>query len=190
MLGRIRYQSLLPCFIAAILADRVTTLWGVHHTHYAVASIPTASALNLTAVVVAGAVFGLAGMVFSKGLQSLWCVHQATYYIRAPTPVVWRHRYCGSSLVRRRLAVRWFRTSSIVQAFEQPVAPWDFAAKMGLTIASLASGFKGGEVTPLFVGATLEMPSRHCSICHSQCWQLLALWLCFLLQQTHQLPAH
>ena len=156
MLGRIRYQSLLPCFIAAILADRVTTLWGVHHTHYAVASIPTASALNLTAVVVAGAVFGLAGMVFSKGLQvsGAFIKQRITY---APL----RPLFGGIAIA----AVVWFADAwrfaglglpSIVQAFEQPVAPWDFAAKMGLTIASLASGFKGGEVTPLFfVGATL-----------------------------------
>ena len=35
-------------------------------------------------------------------------------------------------------------------------ALYDFAAKMTFTVASLASGFKGGEVTPLFyIGATL-----------------------------------
>ena len=44
----------------------------------------------------------------------------------------------------------------IVQAFEQPLAPWDWWGKMVLTIASLGTGFKGGEVTPLFyIGATL-----------------------------------
>ena len=45
---------------------------------------------------------------------------------------------------------------TIVEAFAQPLAPYDFAAKMAFTIASLGSGFKGGEVTPLFyIGATL-----------------------------------
>jgi H+/Cl- antiporter ClcA len=44
----------------------------------------------------------------------------------------------------------------IVQAFEQPLAPWDFAAKGAMTVLSLGFGFKGGEVTPLFyIGATL-----------------------------------
>ena len=43
-----------------------------------------------------------------------------------------------------------------MDAFSQPLAPWDFAAKLALTVASLGSGFKGGEVTPLFyIGATL-----------------------------------
>jgi H+/Cl- antiporter ClcA len=42
-----------------------------------------------------------------------------------------------------------------VQAFQQPVAPWDFAGKLLFTVASLGTGFKGGEVTPLFyIGAT------------------------------------
>ncbi|MBY0466665.1 MAG: chloride channel protein, partial [Burkholderiales bacterium] len=45
---------------------------------------------------------------------------------------------------------------TIVEAFAQPLPPWDFAGKMAFTIASLGSGFKGGEVTPLFyIGATL-----------------------------------
>ena len=44
----------------------------------------------------------------------------------------------------------------IVQAFTQPLPGYDFAGKFAFTVASLASGFKGGEVTPLFyIGATL-----------------------------------
>jgi H+/Cl- antiporter ClcA len=44
----------------------------------------------------------------------------------------------------------------MVEAFAQPLAPTDFLGKMIFTIASLGSGFKGGEVTPLFyIGATL-----------------------------------
>lgn len=47
-----------------------------------------------------------------------------------------------------RVNLAWART--------QPVAPWDFVAKMAFTVASLGSGFKGAEVTPLFfIGATL-----------------------------------
>jgi H+/Cl- antiporter ClcA len=44
----------------------------------------------------------------------------------------------------------------MVQAFEQPLAPWDWLGKMVFTVVSLGTGFKGGEVTPLFyIGATL-----------------------------------
>ena len=45
---------------------------------------------------------------------------------------------------------------TIIEAFQQPLPPYDFAGKMAFTIASLGAGFKGGEVTPLFfIGATL-----------------------------------
>ena len=44
----------------------------------------------------------------------------------------------------------------IVDAFQHPLAPWDCFGKLIFTVVSLGSGFKGGEVTPLFyVGATL-----------------------------------
>jgi H+/Cl- antiporter ClcA len=44
----------------------------------------------------------------------------------------------------------------MVASFQQPLAPWDWAGKFVFTVASLGSGFKGGEVTPLFfIGATL-----------------------------------
>jgi H+/Cl- antiporter ClcA len=44
----------------------------------------------------------------------------------------------------------------IVQAFEQPLPLQDFAGKLLFTVTSLGTGFKGGEVTPLFyIGATL-----------------------------------
>ncbi|MBP0645515.1 chloride channel protein, partial [Mycobacterium tuberculosis] len=34
--------------------------------------------------------------------------------------------------------------------------PWDFLGKLVFTVASLGTGFKGGEVTPLFyIGATM-----------------------------------
>lgn len=43
-----------------------------------------------------------------------------------------------------------------MDAFQQPLAPWDSFGKLLFTAVSLGSGFKGGEVTPLFyVGATL-----------------------------------
>ena len=45
---------------------------------------------------------------------------------------------------------------TIVDALQQPLPAYDFLAKMAFTIVSLGSGFKGGEVTPLFfIGATL-----------------------------------
>jgi H+/Cl- antiporter ClcA len=47
----------------------------------------------------------------------------------------------------------------------------DFMGKMSFTIVSLATGFKGGEVTPLFyIGATLGMLSLLFCTCHLLLW--------------------
>jgi H+/Cl- antiporter ClcA len=40
-IGRIQYHALVPCLMAAVFADQVCTAWGIHHTHYAVNSIPS-----------------------------------------------------------------------------------------------------------------------------------------------------
>jgi H+/Cl- antiporter ClcA len=45
---------------------------------------------------------------------------------------------------------------TIVDALKEPLPAYDFLGKMAFTIVSLGTGFKGGEVTPLFfIGATL-----------------------------------
>ena len=34
MIGRMEYEALLPCFIAAVTADWTCHAWGIGHTHY------------------------------------------------------------------------------------------------------------------------------------------------------------
>lgn len=155
-IGRLRYDAILACLVAAIVADQVGLLWGVHHTHYLIPDVPHVSAWGLTAMVIAGAVFGLTGKVFADATHGLggWIKQRITYAPLRP--------FLGGIVIA---AAAWFLAAdryiglgipTIVEAFQQPLAPYDFAAKMTFTVASLGSGFKGGEVTPLFyIGATL-----------------------------------
>lgn len=155
-IGRLRYDAILPCMVAAIVADQVGLLLGVHHTHYLIPDVPHVSAWGLTAMVIAGAVFGLTGKVFADATHGLggWIKQRITYAPLRP--------FLGGIVIA---AAAWFLAAdryiglgipTIVEAFQQPLAPYDFAAKMIFTVASLGSGFKGGEVTPLFyIGATL-----------------------------------
>lgn len=155
-IGRLRYDAILPCLAAAIVADQVGLLWGVHHTHYQIPAIPPLTAWGLLAMLIAGALFGLTGKLFADATHGLsaWMKRRVSYAPLRPllggiviaivVQVVAADRYIGLGI------------PVIVEAFQQPVAPYDFAAKMLFTIASLGSGFKGGEVTPLFyIGATL-----------------------------------
>ncbi len=155
-IGRLRYDAILPCMVAAIVSDQVGLLWGVHHTHYAIPAIPVISAWPLIVMVLAGAIFGLTGKVFADATHALsaWIKKQVSYAPLRPmlggvvvATAAWflgADRYIGLGI------------PTIVEAFQQPLAPYDFAGKMVFTIASLGTGFKGGEVTPLFyIGATL-----------------------------------
>lgn len=155
-IGRLHSDAILPCMVAAIVADQVGLLWGVHHTHYLVPSVPAISAWLLAAMLIAGALFGLTGKVFAHATHALsaWMKQRVRYAPLRP--------FLGGAVVA---SAAWFLGAdryiglgipTIVEAFQQPLAPYDFAGKMAFTIASLGTGFKGGEVTPLFyIGATL-----------------------------------
>lgn len=154
--GRLRYDALLPCVVAAVVGDVVCGLWGAHHTHYAVGVLPAVSPGGLGAAALAGAVFGLAGMVFAQAAHALGARIKALITYAPLRPVLG-----GVVLALAFWAMDAWRYAGlgipgIVQAFEGPVAPWDFLAKGAFTVWSLGTGFKGGEVTPLFyIGATL-----------------------------------
>ncbi|WP_283514715.1 voltage-gated chloride channel family protein [Xanthomonas campestris] len=156
VIGRLRYDALLPCTMAAIVANQVCLAWGIQHTRYAIERIVPVGVGSVLAVMAAGVVFGLVGRLFATATHLLGqSVKQAIAY--APLRpllggvvialAVWllgTQRYIGLGI------------PEIVRAFHEPMEPWDFLGKACFTVASLATGFKGGEVTPLFyIGATL-----------------------------------
>lgn len=155
-IGRMRYDALFPCMVAAIAADRIGLLLGVHHTHYSVLEVAPLGVMSVLSVVAAGILFGLIGMIFANSAHAIgaFMKRHVSYAPLRPligglvvAVAVWAvdgYRYIGLGI------------PSIVQAFRQPIAPWDFLGKLLFTVASLGTGFKGGEVTPLFyIGATL-----------------------------------
>ena len=155
-IGKVRYDALMPCLLSAIVADRTTLLWGIHHTIYRVPFTPPGSALGYTAAIAAGIVFGLTAMLFSKA------THGVTAAMKTLIPYPPLRPVAGGVIVAATVfAVGTTRyiglgIPTMVEAFTHPVHPWDFAAKFLFTVVTLGSGFKGGEVTPLFfIGATL-----------------------------------
>ncbi|MYZ42523.1 voltage-gated chloride channel family protein [Schauerella aestuarii] len=155
-IGRMRYDALFPCMVAAIAADRIGLLLGVHHTHYSVLEVAPLGVMSVLSVVAAGILFGLIGMIFANS------AHAIGAFMKRHVPYAPLRPLIGGLVVAVAVwAVDGYRyiglgIPSIVQAFRQPIAPWDFLGKLLFTVASLGTGFKGGEVTPLFyIGATL-----------------------------------
>ena len=155
-IGRLRYDAILPCFLAALAADRVTLLWGVHHTLYRIPFVPAISVVGTASAIVAGIAFGLTGMLFAKSTHAIGGIAKRFIAYAPFRPLA------GGVVVS--LAVFALGTTkyiglgipTIVAAFAGPLPPWDFAMKFIFTTVTLGAGFKGGEVTPLFfIGATL-----------------------------------
>ncbi|WP_349361786.1 voltage-gated chloride channel family protein [Hymenobacter sp. H14-R3] len=155
LIGTIRYDAIVPSFLAAVCADLVTKAWGVGHSHYPQLSALPITPLGLVLTLGCGMVFGLT----ARGFATL--THQITHWFRRIQypplrPVV------GGVLVA--LAVFALGTTkyiglgvpTILASFQAPALPQDFLIKLTLTALTLGCGFKGGEVTPLFfIGATL-----------------------------------
>ncbi len=172
-IGRIKYNAIIPALLAAILADVVCSAWGAHHTHYRIDFLESAvlfshevkvDLLLLTKVAGAGILFGLAGYLFGELTHSLKDLFKVTTKNPYVTVVV------GGILVillvqlignRDYIGLGVYATRdggvSILSAFQPGGAEWySWFLKLLLTAITLAAGFKGGEVTPLFfVGATL-----------------------------------
>ncbi|WP_460585951.1 chloride channel protein [Hymenobacter arcticus] len=155
LLGSVRYEAILPSFVAAVVADVVTRAWGVGHTAYpALAALPlTATGLGCT--LLAGALFGLAARAFATLTHAIGKV-----FSRIPYPPL--RPVVGGVLVAAAMwglgTMRYagLGVPVIVEAFQHQLGAQDFALKLLLTALTLGAGFKGGEVTPLFfIGAAL-----------------------------------
>ena len=154
--GQFRYEGLFPCLIAAIVGDRITLAWGLQHPVYQIPFVPQITIWGLFASILAGAIFGLAAMVFAT------LTHWISTYFKAKISYPPLRPFIGGILVTISIAsigsTKYIGLGipTIVSAFHTHLPPWDFAAKIAVTALSLGSGFKGGEVTPLFyIGATL-----------------------------------
>ncbi len=157
-MGGMRYEALIPCLIAAVVADLAVRAVGVEHIAYAVTSgFPEISAQTAGLVVVAGIMFGLASLVFAEATVA---VEQLS---KRFVPIPTLRTFLGGILViliTLAYGTRAYNGLSLPLLTDcftgQPVPALAFLFKLILTAVTLGVGFKGGEVTPLFViGATL-----------------------------------
>lgn len=154
---RLRWESIFPALLAALVADVTCQwLWGVGHTAYFIPEIPVHTLTNLAWVIPAGIAFGLSARLFVETGHLVTGVFNKTIAYPPLRPVV------GGMLLALIVYVSGTTTyiglgvPRIVEAFEVPLPWYDWLVKTGLTGLTLGSGFKGGEVTPLFfTGATL-----------------------------------
>ncbi|HSJ69525.1 MAG TPA: voltage-gated chloride channel family protein [Anditalea sp.] len=157
VIGRVRYESILPAFIGAYVAHWTCAgFFDVHHTAYVIPLIPDITIANMMWIIPAGICFGLAGRIFAKATH-LWSQFFRTFINYPPLrPVLGGLAVAGLVFLIGTTKYIGLGIPTIVDAFTEDLPWYDFLAKIGFTSLTLGAGFKGGEVTPLFyTGATL-----------------------------------
>lgn len=160
--GTVSYAAILPCFIASLIGFFTTHLLGARHSEFHVGTVPPLDLRGLVLAAIAGAAFGAVALAFS------WSAHQVELFWKRRIAWAPLRPFLGGALVAlAALAIHSTRylglgVPVILEAFALKIHPWDWAAKLLFTAVTLGSGFKGGEVTPLFfIGATLGNALSH-----------------------------
>ncbi|WP_333852211.1 voltage-gated chloride channel family protein [Epilithonimonas sp.] len=156
LIGRLKYNAIFPAFMAAIIADLVTKLWNTNHTHYQINLVPELSFQNIFYALIAGIIFGICAALFSKTIHKVGAFFNSKIKYPPLRPFVGGIIVVASVWLLGTTKFIGLGIPTIQDSFQEQLMPYDFALKMIFTIVTLASGFKGGEVTPLFfIGATL-----------------------------------
>ena len=156
--GYMQYEALLPAMISAYTAAFTSHILGLEKFTAVIGEkLDLSETKVILSLIVLGILFGLVGRLFSGTLQ--WMKKRMGNAIKNP--------YIRIGAVAVFLAVLLFlfhggrysglRTNLISAAFENgTIYGYDWILKLGFTVLTLAIGFQGGEVTPLFsIGASL-----------------------------------
>ena len=153
--GTVFSPALLPCFLAAFVASRISLCFGVHAE-----GVLLETALGMD-VLTLGKVALLAVAISVLGIAMCAFFHKAEHFAHhhLPNPFV-RIAVGGVSVMVMTMLVGDHRFNGAgmdmaLAAVEGHTEWYNFLLKMLFTAVTLAAGFKGGEIVPTFcVGAT------------------------------------
>lgn len=173
-IGRIQYDALMPVLIASVIGDFTVSTWGVHHTAYHIdvlAKTPyflsdylSVDLWLLAKVMLASAVFGLSSYLFAGMVHEVKAIFLKLFTHKWLIPVFGGIIIIGLTYIIGKpdylslgIDAEYPGAVTIPSAFRAGGADtWSWLWKTIYTTITLGTGFKGGEVTPLFyIGATL-----------------------------------
>ena len=170
-IGRVQYEALIPCLMASIIADIACSSTGIHHTQYSIDLVESTQyfryisfdVLLLIKVIIGGICFGLASYLFVK--SSEWVKEKSNQIIAKKWLIP---LFGGCLIIAMSYALGTFDYLglgvtnpnggiSILSSFKEGGSDYfSWLWKIIFTAVTLGTGFKGGEVTPLFfIGSTL-----------------------------------
>lgn len=153
--GTVFSPALLPCYLAAFTASRISLMLGVH---------PEGHLLATAAVLELGNIWRfalLAVLVALLGITMCYVFHKAEHLAHHYLPNPWVRITVGGALVTIMTLLAGdhrFNGAGMYMALKavEGEADWySFLVKMLFTAVTLGAGFKGGEIVPTFcIGAT------------------------------------
>jgi H+/Cl- antiporter ClcA len=162
--GRIRFDALVPAFVAAITGDLVVRGLGYEHDGLPAIGDVSVDAALLAKCAIAGVAFGLTAIVFTDLTHALRQMMARLVSWPPLRPMLGGIVLVALVAVPDGRAYLGLSTPLVADALAggAGVAAGAFALKLLFTSVSLGTGFQGGEVTPLFVmGATLGVSLAH-----------------------------
>ena len=173
-IGRLQYDAIIPCLIASIFADQTVAAIGIHHTAYHIEPFAMQPGfvlssihfdyLLLVKIILSSVLFGLTSYLFAEMAHGVKNISQRLIKVKWLIPVAGGLIIIGLTAILGRqdylslgVDVQFADSVTIPSAFHQGGSDtWSWLWKTIYTTITLGTGFKGGEVTPLFyIGATL-----------------------------------
>jgi H+/Cl- antiporter ClcA len=149
-IGRVRYEALVPAFVASFVGNQVVLALGVEHTHYPHIIGDSFSGATIFKVIAFGLIAGLIALGFVR-LTHLIKDTMKKYVSWYPA----RPMIGGVILAVLIVACGWrdYQGLSIplLLSAMNGTTSGHFEVKLLLTAITIGTGFVGGEVIPLFV---------------------------------------
>ena len=155
--GALEYQALLPAVTAAFTASAAAQFLGLEKFTFALTGKMDLAFSDMWRFLLLGILFGVVGGAFAwtlKYMKNILASHWKQPVIRIFTMglilsvlllLLYKGRYAGLG-------------TNLIHAsfYGEEILSYDWILKFLLTVLTLAAGFQGGEVTPLFsIGASL-----------------------------------
>lgn len=149
--GELKYEALFPALTAAFAASTTSAFLGLEKFSFPLSEKVSLTGPALFKLLILGLLLGILGGLFAWLLKAM----KKALAEKIPNPIL---RIFLTGIVLSILFLLFYKGrysglgTNLIQAsfYDQGIYPWDWALKFVLTILTLAAGFQGGEVTPLF----------------------------------------